>query len=254
MFNILRKGELGPINSEMMLAIQRGKIRGAKIYSKYGYNYAVGSTGGMQTLWDGSPVNSGVYTYALDTPALVDIYSSDDSDNQSITVEGLDPDGYEISEDIILNGLTAVTTTKEYYRIYRAYNNDSTNFIGNIEGFVTGSILEEDQVLYISSDAQQTLFAGFTIPKGKTGYAFQYGISTGKGKETRVGVYKREYGGVFRVHDMIVNYESGIVKNVPFIKLNELTDLEVRAIADADNTNVGARFDILLLDNDLFSS
>lgn len=253
MLQKLRDGNLGVPSSDFLLAVSRGRVDGAKIVSKFAYNYAVGSSEPMQTIWDGSPANTGTYTYPLDGTSTVDCYSTDSSDTSvEITILGLDEDGYELSETVTLNGLTAVTSTHKFYRIFRAFNSGSEDLVGDVEIFKNGSVAEVDQAAFIGSKSQQTLFGGYTIPKGKTGYSFGLHITTGKGKETRIGVFRRDFGGVFRMGDLIVCYQNSTGKTIPFIKIPELSDIEARAISDADNTNVSIRYDILLLDNDLF--
>lgn len=249
----MRDGDLGVPATDFLLAVQRGRVDGAKIVSKFGYNYAVGTSEPMQTIWEGSPANAGVYSYALQTPSTIDLLSTDATDTQVlVTVEGLDTDGNEISEEFSLNGTTPVTSSQVFWRVFRAYNSSNVDLIGDVEGFVSGSLLEEDQVLFISFQSQQTLFGGYTIPKGKTGYTFGLHVTTGKGKECRIGMFTRRVGGVFRQGDLVVSYQGTIDKEIPFIKVPELTDIEARGVSDSDNTNVSVRFDVLLLDNDLF--
>ncbi len=244
---------LGISSDEFLLAVQRGRVQGAKIITKFGYNYAIGSDEPMQTIWEGSPANTGLYTYALkDSPSTVDILSTDAADDQIITIQGLDVEGYEASEDLTLNGTVPSTGTQVFSRVFRAFNNSDTEIVGDVEIYVSGSTLEENQVGFVSSVAQQSLFAGYTIPRGMTGYFFQCCVTTGKGKETRVGSFFREEGKVFRMKDLLVNYQNSLTRQGPYVELAEMTDIEIRAIADANNTNVSARFSILLLDNKRF--
>ena len=207
---------------------------GSQIVNKFGYNFAVG-TAEPQTVWDGGLVNTGKYGYGLrETPNTLDITSSDISDTMTINIEGLSEDLSLQTERITLNGTTIVQSTKIFSRIFRAYNSSDTDLVGDISGYVTGSLLQEDKLFFIEAQYQQTLMALYTIPKGKTGYVFEF---------------IRRPGGVFRLGDLIVSYESSFDKHVPYQRIEAGTDIEVRAQADADNTNISARFKMILMDN-----
>lgn len=238
--------------NDALLQIQKGLVAGAKIINKYGYNYAIG-TAAAQTIWTGQTINTGQYGYGLRAePGTFDIVSSA-ADTVEITVQGLDAKGYELEEKIILTGTVTKTGTKIFSKIFRAFNSDSVDLIGNVTGYVTGSVLQADKLFYIALTDQQTLMALYTIPTGKTGFCFGYDISTGKGKEARISVHTRLPGGVFRIADMIVSYQFSTSKEVPYHKMPAGTDIEIRGTADADNTNASARFKILLLDNDKYN-
>ena len=222
-----------------------------KIINKFGYNFKVG-TAAPQTIWDGGLDNTGRYGYGLkDAPNFVDVLSTSAADSGSILIEGLSEDLSEQSETIELNGTTVVTTTQKFSRVFRAYNASDTENLGDINGYVTGSVLQADKVFFIGAEYQQTLMALYTIPKNHTGYAFEYNTTTGKGKETRLYVYIRRPNGVFRLGDLIVSFQNSFTKQVPYQYLPAGTDIEIRGQADANNTNVSARFKIILMDNDL---
>ncbi len=247
----ITEDDLAKPSTRLLLAIQSGDISGAKIISKFGYNFAVG-TGTPQTIWDGTPANTDSYTYPLDlSPGVVDVFSGNALDiGQEIKIIGLNAEGYEVEEVVILNGTTPITTTTEFWRVFRAYNDGSSRHEGEVFMYVSGQNTDPFLVMNINADAQQSLFAGFTIPKGYTGYSFNQFTSTGKGKETRVSYQTRLAGKVFRTKKIYVAYESVSSSNIPFAKIPELTDIEAKASSDANNTNVSASFDILLIKND----
>ncbi len=234
--------------TDKVFNIQKGSTEYERIINKFGYNYAIG-TASPQTVWSGQTANSGQYGYGLNTPNYIDLVSTNGSDNQTIIVEGLDADGYDQTEEMTLNGTTTVTSTKIFYRTFRAYNSSDTNLIGDVNGYVTGTNDQINKVLFIDKDHQQTLMAMYTIPKGYTGYVFEYDTTSGKGKESRIYVYIRKPGGVFRLGDLIVLYESVFDKQVPYQKLEAGTDVEIRAQSDANNTNVSARFKMILVND-----
>ncbi len=244
----ITEDDLDKPSTRLLLAIQSGDISGAKIISKFGYNFAVGS-GAPQTVWDGTPANTGAYQYPLDqTPSTVDISSDDILDvGIEITVEGLDANGNEIGEVVVANGNTPVSTASVFWRIFRAYNSGGEEHVGTISVHVAGQSTDPFLAMSINADSQQSLFAGYTIPLGHTGYVMSQMTSSGKGKEARISFHVRKYGKIFRTKKIYVGYQNIASTQIPFRKLDALCDVEARASADADNTNVSAEFGILLI-------
>ena len=244
----IKESDLSLPTTRLLLAIQSGDITDAKVMSKFAFSSDIGSTA-RRFIWDGLPPSIDKYNYPLDSsPGIVDILSSDAGDiGNRITISGLDADGYEAEEEVVINGINPVQSEKSYSRIFRAYTSGDTDVAGTVSVYPNGLSTEESLVITINPDDQQSLFSGYTIPKGWTGYAIRERTSVGKGKETQVSFHIRLPGGVFRTQKIYVNFENISTGEVPFTKVPELTDIEARGIADVAGTTVSAEYDIILI-------
>ena len=241
------------------LQVSRGQISYHNTLFKYGYNPLIINVN--ETIWDGG----GIYAYPA-AAAVMYVSSSNTNDTsagtgaRTIYIEGLDTNYNVITENVTLNGQTQVATTKSFLRVYRSYvltagtggTNAGSIYIGTTgatSGVPTGTYYAR-----ISVGEGQTLMAVYTVPAGKTLY-----INTGTathGTDT-AGAYMtirfmvRPFGGVFR--STVKVDVTGAELVFPFqypLKLEEKTDLEVRAICNKNQNNaVSATFEGVLVDN-----
>lgn len=206
------------------------------------------------TIWDGESN----YQYPSDSGESMQIVSDHNADNQIVFVQGLDENFNLKSQEINLTGTTPVNLTGLWSRIFRAYNNDSADFQGNIciikSGTWTGSTSSNVYAKILVGN-NQTLMAIYTIPAEYTGYLLKFSVTAqNTGSSSAIGftmhMVTREHGKVFRV---LARTSAGttysIQEDYPFpLKLEPKTDIMFNVVnANGNNGSVNCDFDIALV-------
>jgi hypothetical protein len=224
---------------------------------KFGQNAVVGNS--LETIWQ----QGGLYSYPPSATTMT-VSSSDTNDTsagtgaRTVQISGLDGDYNEISETIILNGQTAVTTTNSYLRVNRALvltagsggANAGIIYVGT--GTVTSGVPANIYTTINGDGTNQTLQAFWTVPANYDAYVHQTNISTGNSSSTpavlKTLLVARPYSGVFNTKEIIVLTDGNHLQNYSFpIKLTEKTDIEFRAESSSPSVsfNVSASMSIL---------
>lgn len=185
--SVTRSGATEPFD----LQVARGQIQGHSTLNIYGYQTAVGLT--FIPVWE----NATTYTYPVAATQMH--LAGTAGDTASIQIFGLDSGYNQISEVLVLNGATAVTTTKSYLRI-----NNMQVTIGsatNPSGVVTLKDLT-DTTIYaqINAGVGRTQMAIYTVPAGYT-YFLQ-----------RVNVYTSLNGNNFATYENKTISTNGVVQ------------------------------------------
>ena len=217
---------------------------------KFGSNPAVSnavSSTSPETVWDGS----NEYTFPPDGGTGIQIKSSE-ADTQEFVVQGLDENFESQYWTGNLNGTNAVNIDGTWSRVFRAYNNGTTNYTGTVDIHASG----DASTVYAKSlpSNNQTLMAVYTVPADCTGYLLGYHLSAhNPGSASEIGytaqVKTREYGKVFRVQEVTSVTTSSLAQNsYPFpLQLPPKTDIIVNVVsANGNNGAVDADFDIAL--------
>jgi len=256
--SISQVGTVEPFN----LQIARGQIPGHKLKFKFGNNPAVGST--EETIW----AEGGLYVYPTSaTQMTVSSSSANDAaagtGARTINIEGLDADYNEISEDIILNGQTPVTTVNSYLRINRGIvltagsGEKNAGIIRAGTGAVTSGV-PANVFLSIDGDGDnQTLMCLWTVPAGYTAFLVQTNVSTGNASNTpallQTTVVARPHGGVFSTKERITLKDGNQLQGYNFpLRFTEKTDLEVRAKSTSGSVtfDCSASLEFIYIKND----
>lgn len=254
------------------LQISRGKTRGARHIHKFGKNDGINSS--IETVWA-----AGGLHYNPTTAGTVEIVSTSIEDVSTgdglatMVIEGLDSNYDEISETIALDGTTPVTTVNSYLRVHRAYGTDlgsgatiATNpqftNLGTISGTHANLINPNDTVIYIPPNVGQTQLGLYTVPRNHTAYIYEFATSAGKetvGSGTNpvatVRLLQRPNqpgtNCAWRIVDELIVKDTAIEIIYPIpLRVEELTDLEVRAFTTSDTIPVSCEFDFVLIEND----
>jgi len=218
---------------------------------KFGSNPNINNTVSVsnpETVWDGSTE----YIFPPDNGTGIQVQSDDGGDNQEIIIEGLDENFYEKTWTGNLSGVTNVDVDGTWTRVYRAYNNGSTDFAGDIDIHESGAVTSYAQILGANN---QTLMAVYTVPANCTGYIVKYNLSAqNTSSASEIGftaqLRTREYGKVFRVKEVTsVNTTASVEQDMPFpLKLEPKTDILFNIVnANGNNGAVNADFDIALI-------
>jgi hypothetical protein len=233
-------------NEEFYLQLARGHISNHSVIHNFGYNPDIDTGTDPETVW----TYGGLYPWsALDIEQTLYVKSSSVEDTMSVTILGLDNNGLSISETITLTGTSAVTTTKKFKRIQRAFCIGTANHEGSITMHTVNDV--GSVVGHIAATEGQTLMAIYTIPADITGYLLTGDCSVNLNKEVTIKFYIRQPGGIFRIAH-VVELCSGSYRydfRVPQA-ISAGSDLEIRVDnANDNNCRVSANFDIILIDN-----
>lgn len=232
------------------LNVSRDKVRGAFHVIKFGENLDI--DGSMETVWDGG----GLYTY-LSSAGVLTVTSSDADDAaagdgaRTVTVEGLDANYNQVSETLTVGGSAG---SVEFLRVFRA-SVASSGSTGSNEGniSISSGATTLAQIRAVGSPTKsglgQTFMALYTVPAGYTGYIFDWNVSTAKA-DGDIFLVKRapNDNGTWRSQDVIHTNENDIERNYKFpLKIEEKSDIEVRAYSASNNMKCAATFCILLV-------
>ena len=235
------------------LNVSRGKVRGAFHIIKFGENLDV--DGSMETIWDGG----GLYTY-LTSAGVLTVTSTDGDDAaagtgaRTVTVEGLDENYNQVSETLTVGGGAG---SVEFYRVFRAFVATSGSS-GTNEGTISVSqgATTLAQIRSVGSPTLtglgQTFMSIYTVPAGYTGYIYQLDVSTAK-SDGDVYLVKRGQNdnGAWRAQDVMHTNANDIERVYTFpLKIEEKSDIEIRALSLANNMKCAATFCILLVQNE----
>lgn len=151
------------------LAVARGAVDGYSTVNIYGYQPNVGAT--FIPVWE----NATTYTYPVAATQMH--LTGSVGDTATINISGLDTNYVAISENVVLNGATPVTTTKSFLRI-----NGMQVAVGsatNPSGVVTLTDLT-NTIVYaqINAGVGRTQAGIYTVPAGYTYYLQRVNIYT----------------------------------------------------------------------------
>jgi len=239
------------------LQVAQGQIAYHEHVYKFGQNAVVGNS--IETIWQ----QGGLYSYPPSATTMT-VSSSNANDTsagtgaRTVQIVGLDGDYNEISETIILNGQTAVTTTNSFLRVNRGIVltagsggvNAGIIYVGT--GTVTLGVPANIYTTINGDGTNQSLQSFWTVPANYNAYIYQTNISTGNTSNTpavlKTLLVARPYGGVFNTKEIIVLTDGNHLQNYSFpITLTEKTDIEFRAESSSGsvNFNVSASMNIL---------
>ena len=225
------------------LQVSRGQIPGHSVLHKFGAvpSMSINTTG---TIWD---INDTLYPWSALTTAstlTVDRASASDA-NKTITIQGLDANYNQISENVTLTNATGNATTQSFIRVYRAFmHNGSAANVGNINIKISTTTIAR-----ITAGKAQTLMGVYTVPAGYSLYLTQGVMSVQSGADATGNFFVR-YGGesAFRIaHTFeVASAEYFYAFHAPF-KLPEKSDIDIRADLRSNNARITAAFDAYLI-------
>ena len=223
------------------LDIARGAISNSKLVHKFGANFDIDQADDPESVWTGG----GLYPWAsLSSAQTIYCVSTSASDTTTLTLEGLDANYDEISETVTLTGLTAVTTTNQFLRVFRM-TYDATN-VGDIEARVTSA--SGTIVAQIAAGYAQTLMAVYTVPRGFTGYLVSLDATIDGTKTCQMLMYHRLTGKPFRIAHIAESDGHYRYDFIAPLTVPEKTDIDIRVKEVSGNdARVTANFDIVLI-------
>lgn len=248
------------LNEVFNLQVAQGQIYKHSAVHKFGFNSAVG-TAGTDTIW----IQDGAYTWPAAASVLKVSSSSADDDSTpsagtgalTVTLEGLDANYAEITEDVILNGVTTVNTTLSYLRLHRMFVATAGTGLTNagviyaFTGAETSGVPDVATTIRstIAASQGQTLQAFYTVPAGMTAYMTSVNAGSADGTNaTTIELRARTEGGAFRTQEKFVVFKQTTTLDFPYpLKFEAKTDIELRGASAAATPAVNGSFDLLLV-------
>lgn len=151
------------------LQVARGQIAGHSTVNIYGFQPAVSTT--FIPIWE----NATAYAYPVAATQMN--LAGSNGDTATITINGLDSAYAMISESVVLNGATPVTTVNSYLRVNSMFV--SVGSATNPAGVVTLKNLS-NTVTYaqINAGVGRTQMAIYTVPAGYTFFLSRIDVNT----------------------------------------------------------------------------
>lgn len=243
---------------DFLQRIAEGDVPRYSSIEKFGENPSVTTTTDPEDIWD----YGGMYTFS-DTADIDRLSSSDDGDNHTIMVVGLDSNWEQITQFITLTGQTPVAMTP-MIRTYRMRNMGDTDTAGDIYCFVNGATTggvpdtATDIRAMIRAGNNQTLMAICTVPAGKTGYLFNGWAAISKAGgviavTAQFSARSRLFGGVFAVQARFACMTTGSSSQErtyrPPLLVPARTDILIRAETVSGDCATSGGFTIVMKDD-----
>jgi hypothetical protein len=171
--SITRMGAYEPFE----LQVSRGQILGHITTNIFAYGSTPATAGVFRTVWENMATTEYVFPNSATTMTLV---STVNTDTATITIIGLDANYNVLTENLVLNGTTGVTTANSYFRINSIFVSvgSSTNPTGVItltSGGVTYAQINTTTEGASTTSIGTSQMAVYTVPKGFTFYGWRYG-------------------------------------------------------------------------------
>ena len=236
---------------DMGLQIAMQRVHKVSCVIFLGRNEAVGTS--EEVIWDvgGNPV--------LPTAAgIVTVVCSSADDDIAGTgalvlhLQGLDNTYSVIEEEIDLDGLSNVTSTKEYLRINHAQVHSAGTAL-SIQGTITGNVGGNPQ-FRIEANKGSAHNGYYTIASGTTGYLNTVSYSSGKNATLLGCLYKKEDGESWVLVDETEIYRSNVTNDYKHcVVLPALTEIKLTAMSDAGTNSISGRAIITVVqDSELY--
>jgi hypothetical protein len=221
------------------LQVSRNQIMGHSPANIFGYGTTPATAGLFRTVWENMSTTDYVFPSAASTMTLV---STVNTDTATITITGLDSSYNILTENLVLNGTTGVTTVNSYFRInsIAVSVGSATNPTGVITLSVSSTVYAQINTQVVNSVTTSvgiSQMGVYTVPNGYTFYGSRYGAySSFNGNSTNYTTYRALTNSSSGVQRVIVqtpfNTSYGVQRNFPFPYANG-TDLRFQIASSA---------------------
>jgi hypothetical protein len=265
-FNPMTSDPTGVISREFLLEVKKGNVIGHKLVEKFGAASAIPTS---------LTVISSAQTYETPTALTSLELVSDDNTNDiaggtgalKVQVFGIGTGYAEVSEEITLNGTTAVALSNQYYRIYRMKVIESGQYASPTQSShnsiitlrvasagATWATIEKDG----SFGLGQSEIGAFTTPAGYTGFLLSKNIGFEASKNASVFMFVRDkidvvsspFGAMRSLElDRNINNRIDVIPRGVLAVINEKTDVGFMAKSITGTTALSVDFEILLVEN-----
>jgi hypothetical protein len=232
---------------------------GWKHVVKFGGNPAVNAT---ENVWQAG----GNYTWP--TSAQPVVVTSDSAEDDAggdgaltLKISGLDANCYEIDETLTLSGADNATTTKSFFRVFRAFC-DTVGTYGTANNGTLTAVHQTsiDTLFEIPAGVGQTKLALYTVPAGFTAFIMNIHLSVSSSRDgCTFELYRRENADDTTTPNSwrLVSTFTDVLGNVEYTygvgnAFAEQTDIEFRAtrVSASSEPSVEVEFEMFLVPND----
>ena len=245
-------------NEAFALQVSRGQVQGHAVISVFGYNPDVDTS--EESVWpDGGTIPHPTVASVLTVSSSSASDTSAGTGARTVFIEGVDGSFNIVSETVILNGQTAVSTTQSYLFVNSLFvltAGSSGQNAGNINvgtGVVTAGV---PAVLYdiIAIGYNNRTTGHYCVPAGYTGYMTSGVITTGQASgSTSVTAFLKQHGpdGILRV-GAVSTLNNGSVQYdfSPPYKIPEKNCIGASVTGTSANNSASSFFNIILIKND----
>jgi len=170
--SITRVGRYEPFE----LQVSRSQITWHTPTNIFGYGTTPSTAGLFRTVWE----NMTTTDYVFPTSATTMTLTGGSGDTATITIVGLDANYNVLTENLVLNGATGVTTGNSYFRINSMYvaagsATNPANTVTLTNGGVTYAQINTATINGVTSSIGTSQMAVYTVPAGNTFYGYRYG-------------------------------------------------------------------------------
>jgi hypothetical protein len=232
------------------LEVARGNIESVSSVRKFGRNEAIGTT--REDVIDAG----GTITYLTSaetmdiTGGAADVLTTG-TGAWTVQIYGVDGDYAQVNETVDMAGAGGVTTSNSYLRVYRMIVRTAGTGGANSANIVATASTAGTVQAQITTGYNQTLMAAYTVAAGTTAYLHHYYHSINKKNAATIDVeiYVRPFGETFQLKHVLSIDTTGTSSHqhrfwVP-LKITEKSDIILRAVSDAADTDVSAGFDLV---------
>lgn len=244
--SITRQGTFEPFG----LQVSRGQIQGHSSVTVFGYNPDLDTS--EESIWpDGGtvPHPAAASVLAIASTSTDDDGSPAGTGARTVFIEGLDGSYNVVSETVILNGTTNVSTTNSYLYVNQFYV-ATVGSGGANAGDITAKVSTTLYDMILTGYNQRTT-AHYCVPAGYTGYMVTGVITTGQATgSTSVTAFLKQHGpdGILRVGAVSALNNGSVQYDFdPAYVIPEKCCVGASAIGTAANNSVSAFFNIVLI-------
>jgi len=240
-----------------LLEIAKGNVVGHSEVNKFGGNDDIPADT-TEDVWMGQ----GTYPFPTTTDMTHIKQIADDITMRGATIEvdGLDANWDEVIQNVVLDAANTTTLVALATPLIRV---ERMRVLANVVAAQDVRLVNSlDTILYgiIIAGHNQTMHSIYTVPAGKTAYLTKYYCTvveaTGKEpKSTRFGIWvaDRANNYEFQLKHFVGIPKAGSMIEHAFIpyagKATEKSDIKITANPIAENGDVAAGFDLILVDN-----
>ena len=244
-------------NAISMIEVVAGNIPGYSVLNKFGQNPDI-DTGSPEDIWDGG--GNYVWPSAAQQMEVVSSSGSDDGPTgdgaRSVTISGLDASYNAISETVVMNGVSAVTTALSFLRVFRMIVISAGILEQNAGNIDVQGLGGGDIFARVSIGNNQTQMALYTVPAGKTLYicaifgSVYNAVGKGYGEiELRVRVEGQVFAEKMNM-GLASDGTTSFLRQIHIpLSVPAKADVLMKARVTANNTLVIGAFDGLLKDD-----
>jgi len=248
---------------DLLFNVSAGRIPSSQAFTinKFGQNLDIDST--KADVWAAGGTKTD--TSSADALEVLSADAADDGDPagtgaRTVRIFGYDSNTSLISEDVTMNGVTAVETTQQFLDVYRAFVLTAGSGVYNAGAITIRQKTGPVTVASIPAGYGQTQMSHFIIPSGFSGFFLGGNASIGGiqgGGGVRIGDLHLEVktnGGTWRITDTFGGTSnSGIIPlNLrSTLKFDELTHVKASCTAETANTRAYAQYEVLVISENL---